>query len=674
MPVPEQRIPEVAQEGISGQITSGATANSFGAQSARGLQALGGGFQQLGEAVQFVQDMKDEAAVDERLTQYSDALRALTYDTGTGYLGTQGGAALGGYDAFAEAVEKTREEFAEGLSPRAAQLYDAKAESQRAQALDAGIRHQAQQTLNWVNSTNDAHIVALSEDVLAVGNDPEKSATLLAEIASRIQQKGARNGWSQVQIDNEIREVQSGIHKDKATMLAVDNPFAAAAYLAANGEDMLAADKHDTGVLLEPFVKDAAALEAADKIQEDHGGDLIGVDIYEALREADVPADLWDETLGHLQNDQNSQVTAKNQQRILKSDWIVNNPGISITDINQETREWLGVDGMQMLQNHRNLKRAERVEEFIVANADRSVSSFTSAELEFLGEAGLHSFKAYAAALQGVSSQERLYQELRDLANADPQKFLGTDILDYGNQLTEDSRDFLVELQREMSISPEGQPPLEGTSLIDLNRYMATAEGMMAAEGVFNTDDHGVVKDAKYFEAVNAVEADLVGLVDVFRREKGRAPEAGEVREIIEPLLVRYATGKYKGSWRSGGRVPEVIFGFQANDRPLDVRGRLLASPSAVPARREAQGRTVVAEVLGIDEADVTDEHIAGWYKNVVLPELEHELYGVPQHLRPQGRTAVAKEQGIEEAAVTPEQIDQWYLTVYLNPQAETGQ
>lgn len=229
-------------------LVSHATPQAFGAGNqsgiGEGLTALSRGLGQAATAIDYVQNLDDEARVTGLVNSYSDRARDLTYNPESGYTSMYGENAVEGQGTFEADLESERQRIGTGLSPNQKNMYDVATNARRKQALDTGVRHAQSQRKKWFDDASTARLNTFASDALAMSHEPNKLAMTLAAARGEIAMRGDENGWSAVQTAEVQRSFLSGVNKNIILKNAVDDPLAAQAWLEAHRKDMTSEDQY----------------------------------------------------------------------------------------------------------------------------------------------------------------------------------------------------------------------------------------------------------------------------------------------------------------------------------------------------------------------------------------------------------------------------------------------
>lgn len=165
----------------------------------RATEALGQGVRDLGTGLLRANEVYDEAAADDALNQFQDRTRKVLYGdpdqtivgedgqprADTGYLGTQGAAALHSRKDVQDRIEEINREITSGLrSQQAARLYTNAAKRYRNSVLTQADSHADAQAKVYYTAVNTATGINALTDIANHAEDPEAVAHNTADLIS----------------------------------------------------------------------------------------------------------------------------------------------------------------------------------------------------------------------------------------------------------------------------------------------------------------------------------------------------------------------------------------------------------------------------------------------------------------------------------------------------------
>lgn len=230
LPVYEQQVRLVGRNRTD--LTARASGAAFGAQVGDAVQGLGEGVMRMAQAKQFKENLVADADARKGLNEYIDYQREVLYDPQSGALTQTGANALGPNRERAEAALKERRRaLEEKLGPQARKIFSEAADRLEDTSSDALIKHDANETRNYVNGQSQA----TAENFLRVamdnyGDDAKWNEYVGAALAE-VETSGRLNGLSPEQITAKKTEIIAQSHSNRAIRIAYDDPVKADAYL-----------------------------------------------------------------------------------------------------------------------------------------------------------------------------------------------------------------------------------------------------------------------------------------------------------------------------------------------------------------------------------------------------------------------------------------------------------
>ena len=228
-----------------------APAKTVAAQT--GVGALAQGLSDVGDRMAHWQDEIDTAAAKDSDSQYSNAVRDLLYEDGTGFMNRMGGHAISGRDAMATVLKERRDAILAGLSGGAREKAHAALEGRYQAALQRINHHAASQRRTYLNDTANARIEAAINDAI---NDPAQAPESIRIAIQESRDAGARNGASPEVINGQIAEAQTQIHAGIVKRIAAASPLEAMRYLQDNKTKMQGTEVARLTASLMPAVRE----------------------------------------------------------------------------------------------------------------------------------------------------------------------------------------------------------------------------------------------------------------------------------------------------------------------------------------------------------------------------------------------------------------------------------
>jgi hypothetical protein len=137
----------------------------------KGLQSVASGMDVAAEAVQRVQQMRDEAVVSDGANQWLQAKDKLLYDPDTGYANTQGRQAVEGFDAYQKSVQGLKRDIVAKMSPAQTGLFNKQVAAYETDALRSGMIKKADETKKWLLQEHTAAAENYSRQAIQTPDD-----------------------------------------------------------------------------------------------------------------------------------------------------------------------------------------------------------------------------------------------------------------------------------------------------------------------------------------------------------------------------------------------------------------------------------------------------------------------------------------------------------------------
>jgi GH24 family phage-related lysozyme (muramidase) len=276
----DQRLRPAFQQGIDVR----ASAESFGAATGRGLQSLGQGLGQVGNAIAAVRAKDDETRAKEGAIRRAQWDSQQLYNPETGLMNRRGSDAIDAYKEYEEAARKFDAENARDMSPAARQAYVESANQRTTQAQQTLMINEAGERKRWYAETQAAQASVFANDALANYNNDELVRRNIAAGLVTLRQAADDGGWAQDKFTFEAERYESGVRKNVILRMAEDNPLAAQGYYEQNkdrhtGEDQFAIER-----ALRTGVQGARARNNAERIISGTSGVASTADAASLLR------------------------------------------------------------------------------------------------------------------------------------------------------------------------------------------------------------------------------------------------------------------------------------------------------------------------------------------------------------------------------------------------------
>lgn len=235
-----------------------ADAEAFGAGVGRGMQVLARGLETASDAMVRVLELDDANSAKDAGTRYADWQRNALYGE-NGFLKLSGKTALDARAAFERQAGQKRMEFARGLTPGAAKLYDHSSREAMTGLLDSAISHVAEQRKAWFTETSNRRIAGYASDALATYNDPAKVDAAIEGGLTELDEQGYMHGWSADVLAERKQHYVSGVTKDIVVDIAGRDALAADDYMAERRGQLSDADRKELETALAGPVLQARA-------------------------------------------------------------------------------------------------------------------------------------------------------------------------------------------------------------------------------------------------------------------------------------------------------------------------------------------------------------------------------------------------------------------------------
>ncbi len=244
-------------------LVGGATADAFGSAIGKGLQSVASGMDMAAEAVQRVQQMRDEAVVSDGANQWLQAKDRLLYDPDTGYANSEGRQAVEGFDAYEKSVRGLKRDIVAKMSPAQTGLFNKQVAAYETDALRSGMIKKADETKKWLLQEHTAAAENYSRQAIQTPDDEVRWQGFVVRGLQEIEAAGAKQGWGKERAEQERVTYLSGARLQSALRIAENDPIKAARYAIDHGADITPQDHMALLDRLKPDLKRAAAADAA---------------------------------------------------------------------------------------------------------------------------------------------------------------------------------------------------------------------------------------------------------------------------------------------------------------------------------------------------------------------------------------------------------------------------
>jgi len=244
-------------------LVGGATADDFGSAIGRGLQSVAGGMDVAAEAVQRVQQMRDEAVVSDGANQWLQAKDKLLYDPDTGYANAQGRQAVEGFDAYRESVQGLKRDIAAKMSPAQTEQFNRQVAAYETDALRSGYVKKAEETKKWFVQEHTAAADNFSRQAIQTPDDEARWNGFVGRGLQELDARGAKEGWGEQRTQLERATYISNVRTQSALRIAENDPIKAAKYATDHVAEITPQDHMVLLDRLKPDLKKAASADAA---------------------------------------------------------------------------------------------------------------------------------------------------------------------------------------------------------------------------------------------------------------------------------------------------------------------------------------------------------------------------------------------------------------------------
>jgi muramidase (phage lysozyme) len=256
---PDVQLRPAYRQGIDVQ----ASPDAFGAAAGRGMQALGEGIANAGQALGHVAALQDETAARQARNDYIQESDALKYDADSGgYLTLQGKAAVDGYSKYTTDLDALRRKISSRLTPAQQNLFVSAVSSLETDARRSGLIHKANELKGYVVDEAQAGIATWRDQALKSYRDPALFAKYHAAGLHEIDGLAEKLGWPEARLKRAQEDFSSDLFSKTAMQIAADDPVAAAEFYVEHRGSMTPADSVATLKSLLPFLRDGLVTDA----------------------------------------------------------------------------------------------------------------------------------------------------------------------------------------------------------------------------------------------------------------------------------------------------------------------------------------------------------------------------------------------------------------------------
>ncbi|MEM8838117.1 MAG: hypothetical protein AAGE89_08495 [Pseudomonadota bacterium] len=196
-----------------------------------GIGQLAPGIEAIGSAIDVIQDKAATTRAKKLDTAYAETIRDLLHNEETGYLKTQGEAAIVGAKGAMDALEKERITLLKNEPPETRAKVEATLQARQEKANETIGLQAASEGLRAEQDASDGRIRTAITDAV---QDPTQVLQSLTIVIDELGQRAEANNWTPEALQRRIIEHQTQIHIGVAHTLGNTNPEEGLAYLTAN--------------------------------------------------------------------------------------------------------------------------------------------------------------------------------------------------------------------------------------------------------------------------------------------------------------------------------------------------------------------------------------------------------------------------------------------------------
>ncbi|MBB3655819.1 muramidase (phage lysozyme) [Rhizobium sp. BK650] len=244
-------------------LAGGATADAFGSAIGKGLQSVASGMETAAEAVQRVQEMRDDAVVSDAANRWLQQKDKLLYDADTGYANAEGRQAVEGFDAYRKSVESLKGNIAAKMSPAQKERFDRQVAPFEIDALRSGVIRKSEETKKWLVQEHTAAAENFSLQAIQTPDDEARWNGYVGLGVKELDARGAKEGWGKERAELERTTYISNARLQTALHIGESDAIKAAGYATRHAADITPQDHMVLLDRLKPDLKRAAGADAA---------------------------------------------------------------------------------------------------------------------------------------------------------------------------------------------------------------------------------------------------------------------------------------------------------------------------------------------------------------------------------------------------------------------------
>lgn len=543
--VPYSPVPTI---GPSGQGIAAPRVNTpleaFGGATGAALSNMGRVVDKAGDEIfaraLALQELDNRAAADNADTQYMIEAGKLHAD----FNSLEGKAAKDAYPDYVKNLQELRQKIGADLpNDMSRRVYDAASRATMGRTIFNGAGHAAAENKKYLSGTSAAKVAASRDFVMQNPNDEGAFEQGMRTIETQVRgSQAALEGWSPEKTDEEVRKNQSALIAYRVQGMAKTQPWTAKEYFEKNRGRMTAPDIVAVDKLVESSTRTAGSRIIADDVDKKFGTDpqsLTGsLEDRVAMAEREAERRAPDDPL--MKDYARQQVIANyNRAKAVKRDVDIDN----INTINS------ALTGLSTPGGKLPTTIAELTADPKVAAAWDQLEP--TKQRSFL--AGLAK-NARGDVAWTTENQQRVLQ-LKGLAQADPLKFMETDIAN--ENIPWSAKQALVNQQIKLKDKAEGDPRV--------THALQTLRPQIDAAGLDSLKDR-----TRYLGFVGSLQ----DAMEQYQQENKKLPNNEEIRLMGSRLLQEQHTHWWQSSQKFFEKdIPDGAYNRIKNDPFWAERG-----------------------------------------------------------------------------------------------------
>lgn len=491
------------------------SADSFGAQSGRGIQGLGQAAQQAQFAFKRVQDEEDKATAYEAFAQGSEKTRTLLNDEDEGLYQRNGSKAAGVYNDALKGMDQIYTDSTQNLSQGAKDRFNQMWRSKRERTLESVSRFEVQKRNEFKHNAADATLKTTINDAIDSFNNPAqiKDSLMIGEQTIR----DSMDGQPKEAIDLKLGMFKTDIHSSIINRMAIEDPLSADQYYKKVKKDITGKQQVALEKMLEQGTQRSAAQAATDQIVTKNESFEDQLKAARKIKDSGVRDNVVQRVKQRF--NENKTIQAERSKEVASEAWkvVLETNNVDAVPIDQ----WAALDG----------------------NTQKSLVTYVNRR-------------------RNPETNILKWKELNDMMIAEPEKFQEANLLEYVNYLSQSDFKKFSENQQKISRGDE-------TIAVKSRNNRQIAADRLNAIGI--TTSSRATRGDKEKEALfmRRFEEELA----IFSEENNRAPRANETEEIVDGLLIKGNGGFFRGADFAFELEPGQPFEVDdLDDIPVDKR------------------------------------------------------------------------------------------------------